>query len=1046
MKVRMRSASVIDKFAAMAKSQGELIAIEQGREQVSYSELLSRATRIAEQLAALEMRPKDVVAIYGAPSCGLYASILGVLLADGVMLLMDPRLPQERMRFMLKESGARHLISVSPGTQQNLPAWQTLEVDPVSALVLAARMGEHSLSSIPRMCGQYESPAYIFCTSGTTAQSRLVLGCHPGLAHFIQWQRETFQVGPRDRVAQLTGLSFDVVLRDIFLPLTSGATLCAPELGRTLAPSAVFPWLQAAGITRLHTVPTVAQSWLNLGPAGTNLPLMRTIFFAGEPLTDVLVGRWRERLTSQCEAVNLYGPTETTLAKFFYRVPEAGVKEGIQPVGAPLPGCELYILNEDLTECAPGVAGQISLATEYRSYGYLNAPQESARRFRTVRLNGRDVTVFLTGDLGKLSPSGQLHILGRIDNQVKINGIRVELEEISAVAAKHPGVASAVTVAFEPDGAGTKMLCLYWAPNRAAQSPSIATLRKYLATYLPEGVIPSILTQMESLPVTPNGKVDRSLLPAPRFLPAEPIPETDAEKQLLPIWKKVLRESGGVPGADFFSSGGTSLSVIELQLQMEESSGASVSAADIFRDPSFKSVARLIEQASGSRMQIPSAPLLEEYPLLPSQRAFLRFQYAEEGRTWSNVTRIAQFQCDVSADLMKQALRALVERHQNLRITFHSREGRWRQKLNQAGPVPLQEIDLRHMPSVERQLRLEQIQQQQSRTFLPPGQWPLFLATLVHFDESDARLVFTSSHLVSDALSYEIIARELDENIRRLRQGEAIRLPRLETEFLDYVMWRLGQPELNPKRESLGHWLETFSGYHERLELPRDGDPGAGANAAGYKRWFSRALSEQAGRLSAELNCSTFVVLFSAFAVALHRLSGRNTIVLKTVADGRPYSFQRKLVGNFATAVHVRSEIKSHTTFIEFTKAIQNGISQAVRHQECEFLEVLEALNIPVEADRIPLASIFLNPVEEESAEVPEEHEEHTDELGCELKADIMAYLRRTEPLIEIDMHYRKGLYSRQTISGLMDCLERALADMATAPANQITKVIEAVA
>ena len=1044
--MQMRNESVIVDFANLAKSHGTLTAFEQGNTQVSYAELLKRSTMIAEYLTKLGSGPKDAVAISGVQSCGLYASILGVLLARGVILLIDPRLPQERIRFMMKESGCHFLIHVA-GTESELSVHQTLVVEPASASVLEVKINHQAVLSGPSICQQYESPAYIFCTSGTTAKPRLVLGSHPGLAHFIQWQRETFHVGSGDKVAQLTGLSFDVVLRDIFLPLTSGATLCLPDTHRPLAPSAVLSWMQAARISRLHTVPTLAQSWLNLAPAGMNLPRMRTVFFAGEPLTDALVARWRERLSSHSEVVNLYGPTETTLAKFFYRVPPVGMKEGIQPVGKPLPKCEAFILDEACAECAQGIAGQIAIATNYGTYGYLNAPEESVRKFRLARLrDGREARVFLTGDLGKISPSGELHILGRIDNQVKINGIRVELEEISAVAAKYPGVESAVTVAFEPNGPGKKLLCLYWTPSRSGQLPSVATLRKFLATYLPEGIIPSLFMKLESFPVTPNGKIDRSLLPEPKFPKSELLPQTEAEKQLLPIWEEVLRKNGGVPGPDFFSSGGTSLSAVELQLQIEEVLGVGVSTADIFDDPSFKNVASLIAQRNKAKIQLPAAPVMQEYPLLPSQRAFLRFQYADEGRTWNNITRTISFKGHISAEMMKQALMTVIKRHQNLLITFHFCAGRWMQKLNAPEAIHLRELDLRHLLFAEQQPAIEQVQKRQSQTILPPGMWPLFAATLVYLSESETKLVFTSSHLVSDALSHEIIAQELNECVRCLQQGIGINLPALERNFLDYVMWRLGQSGLNPKRDSLHYWLEVFSGYSERLELPLDGDPTAGASAAGYKRWLPADLSGEVRRLSADLNCSAFIVIFSAFAISLHRLSGRNTIVLKTVADGRPYPFLRKWVGNFAAAVHVRSEVRSDTTFLEFTKAIQRGISEAVKHQECEFLEILETLGIPVEADRIPLASIFLNPVEEGPATVPAAHEEHCDDLGFESKADIMAHLRRTEPLIEMDVHYRKGLYSRKTVSGLLDCFQTTLQEMTLKPMRRIVLAREAVA
>lgn len=1046
----MPIANILDSFVSSAQSHRYLPAIEQEHAHICYSELLDRAIRIKEKLIAIGLEPKDVVGICGAPNFGLYASILGVLLANGIILLIDPQLPPERIRFMVEESSCR-LLLVAGRIQAELPNCQKLKVDAASASILSLTGNIVLLRGWPSMCREYDSPAYIFCTSGTTAQPRLVVGRHEALAHFIDWQRRTFQVGAGDRVAQLTGLSFDVVLRDIFLPLTSGATLCIPNTAGPLAPSAVLPWLKANCITRLHAVPTVAQSWLALDSERTSLDCMRTVFFAGEPLTDVLVARWRQRLPAECEIVNLYGPTETTLAKFFYRVPKTGVKEGIQPVGAPLPGCELYILDKDLQECAPGIAGQVAIDTEYCSYGYLRQPEESAHRFRLKRLtNGTERTLFLTGDLGKISSSGELHILGRIDHQVKINGMRVELEEISAIAVKHPGVASGVTVAFDSTVPGAKLLCLYWTPDQSHQPPNTQALRQFLSRYLPQGTVPSLFVRLEFLPVTPNGKVDRSSLPLPRLFASDFVPKTDAEKQLLPVWKSVLELTGGVPGADFFGSGGTSLSVVELQLQVEERLGVNISAADIFDQPRFESVARLIADAQGDReagkMRIPRAPDQEEYPVLPAQRAYLTFHFGDGDHTWSSVSTVFQFDCAVSSNAMKQALSWLTERHQNLQLTFHSREGMWVQTLNKPGMIPLEELDLRPMKPPDQQLALLQAQKKHLKTVLRPDRWPLYMAMLAQISERDTRLILTSSHLISDALSHEIIAQELNEYIRCLQQRAAISLPRLDVQFLDYVMWKLEQRRVNPGEESLCYWQKVFAGCHERLQLPIDGDPAAGASAAGYKRWFPGVLSDQVRSLSRKLNCSPFVVLFSAFAITLHALSGKRTIILKTVADGRPYPFLRKWIGNFATVVHVRSEARESTTFLEYVKAIQKSLAEAVKHQECEFIEVLESLDIPMETDRIPLASIFLNPVGPGSERPSSGDEEYRDELGHEEKADIMAYVRQTEPLIEIDIHYRKGLYSRETIRRLVGVFERTLGGMISAPESFVATVREAVA
>jgi non-ribosomal peptide synthetase component F len=223
-----------------------------------------------------------------------------------------------------------------------------------------------------------DEPAYLFFTSGTTGRPKGIRGTHGGLAHFLAWQRATFALAPDDRIAQLTSLSFDVVLRDLFLALTSGAALCLPP--PDLEPAHPWPWFAAAGVTRLHAVPALAALWLDR--AAVPLPRLRTVFFAGEPLPAALVQRWRAVAGPGHEIINLYGPTETTLAKCWYRVPDPP-PPGVQPVGQPLPEAEVFVLDEAGRPCADGVAGELVIRTPHRTLGYLDDAAGSRPRLRS---------------------------------------------------------------------------------------------------------------------------------------------------------------------------------------------------------------------------------------------------------------------------------------------------------------------------------------------------------------------------------------------------------------------------------------------------------------------------------------------------------------------------------------------------------------------------------------------------------------------------------------------------------------------------------------
>jgi amino acid adenylation domain-containing protein len=457
-------------------------------------------------------------------------------------------------------------------------------------------------------CGPPEvepcDPAYIFFTSGSTGVPKAVLGVHRSLSHFLNWQRHTFQVGPSDRVAQLSGLSFDVVLRDVFLPLTSGATVCLPEETEGSAPDQVLPWLQQARITLLHTVPSLAQSWLAASTEPIDLKALRIVFFAGEPLSEGLVRRWREGLHFKGTIVNLYGPTETTLVKCFFEVPTPA-RSGVQPVGRPLPDTQAIIMRGGRQLCGIGEMGEIVLRTPFRSLGYANSPQETQKYFivNPFRQDESDL-LYLTGDQGRYLPDGSLEILGRIDHQVKIRGVRIEPEEISAILQLHPAVRSSVVVPFQGDQDSPVLVAYVVAA--ATREGLKNELRRFLLQQLPATMIPSRFEFIERMPLTPNGKLDRRALPLPdlgdrRTGQTRQKPRNPIEEELAAIWSDVLKTSNWGIYDDFFELGGHSLLATQVISRIGTAFRISLPLRTLFESPTVADLAdtvlkRLLEE------------------------------------------------------------------------------------------------------------------------------------------------------------------------------------------------------------------------------------------------------------------------------------------------------------------------------------------------------------------------------------------------------------------------------------------------------------------
>jgi amino acid adenylation domain-containing protein len=426
---RPHLAPVPELFAARAAREPHATALTHGKRRWSYRTLDRRASALAAALRARGLEKGEVVAVCGARSPGLIAAAIGVLRAGGVLLLVDPDLPAPRRARMLRGSRTVMLVDLrarAARQEAGAPVRVAIHVD--------ARLGvERNVPGASRSPGlpaiAPEDPAYVFFTSRDPEPPRAVLGTHEGLAHFVTWQRRAFQIGARDRGAQLSALSTDAVLNDLFTPLTSGAALCLPDGGTNLSGRDVLRWLERERISFLHTLPSVAEGWLRDLPDGVTLRRLRHLFFAGEPLAGALVRSWRDAFPDMGRIVNLYGPTETTLAKAWYPVP-ASLRVGSQPVGLALPQCQILILSESSGLCGIGETGEIAIRTPFRTRGYVDAPREQATRFVTnpFRDDAEDI-LFLTGDRGRYLPDGRAEVLDRIDGEARPPaGSAVDLE------------------------------------------------------------------------------------------------------------------------------------------------------------------------------------------------------------------------------------------------------------------------------------------------------------------------------------------------------------------------------------------------------------------------------------------------------------------------------------------------------------------------------------------------------------------------------------------------------------------------------------------
>ncbi|AML57741.1 Malonyl CoA-acyl carrier protein transacylase [Serratia rubidaea] len=607
-------ASVPTLFVDSAQRFATLTAVEQNGRQWHYQALAETAAYYTAQLRAAGIQPGEVIAIHGARSFGLIAAMLAVMQAGGVMLLLDKNLSLARRQAMLDEAQPRQLLFVAMSDEVDAelcddPRWR--QVTCLDAW--AVRQAEVVASTVDP-----QAACYLFFTSGTTGTPKGIIGQQQALAHFLRWQRDTFAIGPEDRCAQLTSLSFDVVLRDILTPLISGATLCLPPVEEDLSAGALFPWFRQQRITSFHTVPTIVKSWLLSADQVVPLPDLRRLFFAGELLPASLVRQWRGLVNTEAEIVNLYGPTETTLAKCFYRVPPAATRlPQTLPVGQAMSDSQALVLNAQHQQCGIGEPGEIVIRTRFPSLGYLHGGRQAPAFICNPFTGQQDDLFYFTGDVGQVRHDGVVCLTGRRDDQVKIRGMRVEPGEIGAALLSHPAIQDVAITIFS-DAQDEKRIAAYYVA--AHPVPEAEVLRQHLQARLPSYMQPAAWMAIDRLPMTPNGKLDRRRLPDPHaaMLAVRKqgyiAPSSESERQVAAVWARVLRSDEPGVSDNFFDIGGHSLLLLQVKNQLQATLQRDIPVVALFQYPTIAAFAAWLDE------QAPQQDLMAEADARISKR------------------------------------------------------------------------------------------------------------------------------------------------------------------------------------------------------------------------------------------------------------------------------------------------------------------------------------------------------------------------------------------------------------------------------------------
>lgn len=584
-------------FAQVAESAPERIAFERGASRLNYRELNDRANALANRLNAEGIKPGARVAILADNVGTVLTAVIACLKGGYVFVPLDPRIPERRLRTMVGAAAVECFI-IEPAFAEaasriacpDLGTPRLVVIDSPEDLAAGDRTPV-AIDRDPNDC------AYIYFTSGSTGIPKGIAGRLRAIDHFVRWEIKTFGLSEGVRVSQLTTPSFDASLRDFFAPLCAGGTVCAPESAdlKLDAPK-LMAWLDEQRINLLHCVPSVFRLMLNEGLEAKSFGHLRHVLMAGEAILPADVRRWTDVYGDRIQLVNLYGPSETTMTKFFHVVTRADADRPSVPIGVPMEGAGGIVVDDMGRPCPRGVVGEIWIRTPFRSLGYYGRDDLTKQVFipNPFGSDPNDL-VYKTGDLGRILSDGSFELVGRKDHQVKVRGERIELGAVEAALRRHEAVTDVAVVDLE-DAAGIKYLCAYTVTTRPLVP---ADLKAFLGKDLSPAMVPTSFVTLDRLPRTISGKIDRHALPPPSDaeearseLAESELPQSPVEEALAAVFAEVLGRGRVGVHQNFFELGGHSLLATRLVSRVRVALGVDLALRTLFEAPTVAGLAR----------------------------------------------------------------------------------------------------------------------------------------------------------------------------------------------------------------------------------------------------------------------------------------------------------------------------------------------------------------------------------------------------------------------------------------------------------------------
>ena len=1013
---------IFERFQKTVAEHPHRLAIKSGERHVTFRRLERMAGAVAD---GISLKEAAVGLLFGRGEW-MIAAMLGVLKTGNIYVPLDASYPQKRLAYMVDHSQARLLLT----DNANLPLAEALteRLEEWNCRILNVEtMDSQGLVESPVPNPSPDRPAYILYTSGSTGKPKGVAQTNGNVCRVIDEWIRCFGINGEDRLTLLPAYSHDSSVMDIYCGLLSGTPLFPLDVRELDAIDELPNWLERERITVWHSVPTLFRYFLGTLTEERQVPRLRLALLGGEAVTRRDVELFRQWLPNAGLKV-IYGQSESSLNSIWSHEPGQQVSK--PTLGKTITDVELLLVDDDGDEVEELGVGEIFVCSPNVAAGYWRDQEATDRSFFQEPELGR---LYRTGDLGRLRPDGSIEFLGRKDFQVKIRGFRVELGEIEAALLSHEGVKEATVIARQLENGEVRLSAFVTAVAGWSNS------HHRLALELPDYMVPSSITAVETMPLTPSGKIDRRGLQTlaeleekteRRAPPADPL-----QQRLAGIWSRVLDIPENTIGVDvsFLQMGGHSLNAGQLAAAIHRELEVKIPLSQIFETPTIQELAAVIRRKDKQRFApVEPSEKQDYYPLSPAQKRLLVMQQLDPASTHYNMPQFLPLDHTPDLERLNRTFRQLIRRHESLRTSFCHVDDQPVQRV--CDDVSF-EVSVYPLRLSNDRSRLNAMMEE----FVQPfdlSRPPLLRVEVVKMDGGGSMIMVDMHHVIADGNSLGVLQREFST---LYNGGE---LEPLSLQYRDYSLWQEGRRREDGVWRQERFWLEQFADDHVPLVLPVIQEAGDQGDFAGHMLRFSveEPMLRRLRQLATNAGVTMSMLLFSVYSALLSRVSGQEELVVGIPVAGRGHADLQSIIGMFVNLLPIRCYPAVSKTFGDFLEEVRTVSIAAYENQEFQFEELIQRLGLSGrDADNSLVQTVFVYAFEDISA--GDITPGHSDGANRVAKFPLTLGASEMRDRLFLDFEYRACLFRRHTIARLKQHLLAIVEAVTTDPSVTIAAI-----